>query len=103
MLSNIINDVNKNFWTTFSDEDRVILNNLSKRLLWNDALIGAITNNSSEDVIRVKFDELFTQELVSMFRSNFDLFHKIDQNVELKEYVNKKMFDFISDQVNKNR
>lgn len=101
MLSNIINDVNKNFGTTFSEEDRVLLNNLSKRLLWNEALIGAISNNSSEDAIRVKFDELFTQELVDMFRSNFDLFHKIDQNVELKDYVNKKMFDFINKQVKK--
>jgi hypothetical protein len=73
----------------------VILNNLSKRLLDNEALVGAINNNSSEDAIKVKFDELFTKELISMFRSNFDLFHKIDQNSDLKDYVNKKMYDFI--------
>lgn len=94
-LSKIINDVNNRFGTTFSGEDRVILNNLSKRLLDNEALVGAINNNSSEDAIKVKFDELFTKELISMFRSNFDLFHKIDQNSDLKDYVNKKMYDFI--------
>lgn len=38
-LSHIIDDVNKNFGTTFSEEDRVILNNLSKRLLGNEALV----------------------------------------------------------------
>lgn len=37
-LSRIIDDVNKNFGTTFSEEDRVMLNNLSRRLLKNDVL-----------------------------------------------------------------
>lgn len=39
VLSHIIDDVNKNFGTTFSEEDRVLLNNLSKRLLGNEALV----------------------------------------------------------------
>ena len=99
MLSTIIKDVNDRFGTTFSEEDRVMLDTLSKRLREHKALIGAIENNASEDAVRVKFDEIFTKELVSMFRSNFDLFRKIEENTELKDYVNTKMYEFIHQQV----
>ena len=85
--------------STFSEEDRVMLDTLSKRLREHKALIGAIENNASEDAVRVKFDEIFTKELVSMFRSNFDLFRKIEENTELKDYVNTKMYEFIHQQV----
>lgn len=98
-LSKILSDVNERFGTTFSEEDRIMLNTLSARLLKNEALVGAMNNNVSEDAVRVKFDELFTKELVSMFRSNFDLFQKIDKNIELKDFVNGKMYEFIHRQV----
>lgn len=101
ILSKILNEVNDRFGTTFSEEDRVLLNNLSKRLMDNEALVGAIHNNSSEDAIRVKFDEIFTKELISMFNSNFTTYQKIDKNADLKDYVSKKMFDFIQTQVKK--
>lgn len=65
----------------------------------NRSLVGAMENNVSEDAVRVKFEELFSKELVAMFRSNFDLYTKIDKNDELKDYVNRKMFDFIYDKV----
>lgn len=61
----------------------------------DDSLTGAVKNNSSQDAIKVKFDEVFGKELISMFRSNFDLYQKLDSNEELKDYVNRKMFDFI--------
>jgi type I restriction enzyme R subunit len=103
ILSKILNEVNDRFGTTFSEEDRVLLNNLSKRLMDNEALVGAIHNNSSEDAIRVKFDEIFTKELISMFNSNFTTYQKIDKNADLKDYVSKKMFDFIQTQVKKGK
>ena len=59
------------------------------------SLTGAVKNNSSKDAIKVKFDEVFGKELIAMFRSNFDLYQKLDSNEDLKDYVNKKMFEFI--------
>jgi type I restriction enzyme R subunit len=94
-LSKIIKEVNERFGTDFSDEDRVILNNLTERLMKHVALSGAIKNNKSNDAVKVKFDEVFAQELISMFRSNFDLYQKLDSNEDLKDYVNKRMFDFV--------
>ncbi len=59
------------------------------------AFSGAIKNNKSNEAVKVKFDEVFAQELISMFRSNFDLYQKLDCNEDLKNYVNKRMFDFV--------
>lgn len=95
-LSKIIKEVNERFGTDFNNEDRVILNNLTKRLLESKALAGAVQNNNSLDAVKIKFDEIFSKELVAMFRSNFDLYQKLDSNDDLKDYVNKKMFSYIS-------
>lgn len=94
-LSKIIKEVNERFGTDFSDEDRVILNNLTERLVQHKSLSGAIQSNNSKDAIKVKFNEVFQKELLSMFRSNFDLYQKLDSNEDLKDYVNQKMFEFI--------
>lgn len=100
-LSKIIKEVNERFGTTFSEEDRIILNNLTKRLLDHNALAGAVKNNNSQDAVKVKFDEVFEKELISMFRNNFDLYQKLDSNADLKDYVNRKMFDFIQKKLKK--
>ncbi len=68
----------------------------------NESLTGAVKNNNSQDVIKVRFDEVFSKELIAMFRSNFDLYQKLDSNAELKDYVNQKMFDFIQKKITKN-
>jgi type I restriction enzyme R subunit len=93
-LSKIIKDVNDRFGTNFTDGDRVILNNLSSKLMENKILEGSIKNNSKE-AARIKFNQIFQDELVSMLNGHFDLYKKLDGSVELKEYVNQKMFDFV--------
>jgi type I restriction enzyme R subunit len=100
-LSRIIKDVNERFGTDFSDEDRVILNNLTQRLLSSKSLSGAVKNNNSKDAVKIKFDEVFAEELISMFKSNFDLYQKLDSNEDLKGYVNHKMFEFIHQHLQK--
>ncbi|MCK5461290.1 type I restriction endonuclease subunit R [Candidatus Gracilibacteria bacterium] len=101
ILSRIIKDINERFGTDFSLEDRIILNNLTQRLLSSKSLVGAIKHNQSKDSVKIKFDEVFSKELISMFKSNFDLYQKLDSNVDLKDYVNNKMFDFIHQAIQK--
>lgn len=98
-LSKIINDVNERFGTNFSDSDRVILNNLSTKLMENKDLEGSIRTNSKE-ASRIKFNQVFQDELITMLNSHFDLYKKLDGSIELKEYVNQKMFDYVHKKVN---
>jgi hypothetical protein len=51
--------------------------------------------------VKIKFDEVFAEELISMFKSNFDLYQKLDSNEDLKGYVNHKMFEFIHQHLQK--
>lgn len=97
-LSKIINDVNERFGTNFSDSDRVILNNLSTKLMENKDLEGSIITNSKE-ASRIKFNQVFQDELITMLNSHFDLYKKLDGSIELKEYVNQKMFDYVHKKV----
>jgi type I restriction enzyme R subunit len=98
VLSKIINDVNERFGTNFSDSDRVILNNLSTKLMENKDLEGSIRTNSKE-ASRIKFNQVFQDELITMLNSHFDLYKKLDGSIELKEYVNQKMFDYVHKKV----
>lgn len=94
ILSRIIDEVNDRYGTQFSDGDRVILNSLSTRLSQNEILDGSIKSNS-KDTAKIKFDELFQQELVDMLNGHFDLYKKLDQNPEMKKYVNERIFEYI--------
>jgi hypothetical protein len=77
----------------------VILNNLSQKLVENEALKGTIRNNS-KDAAKIKFNELFQDALLAMVTNHFDLYRRLDSSSELKEYVNDRIFDFVSKKVN---
>lgn len=93
-LSKIIREINDRFGTVFSDKDKVILNTLSQKLLQNHSLEGSIKNNT-KNAAKIKFNELFKDELVDMLNSHFDLYKKLDESPELKEFVNDRIFEFI--------
>jgi len=97
-LSKIIKDINDRFGTSFNTTDKVILNTLSKKMMKNNSLKGSIQSNS-RDAAKIKFDTIFQTELVSMLNSHFDLYKKLDANPELKNYVNDKIFDYVSKKV----
>lgn len=93
-LSKIIKDINERFGTAFDTNDKVILNSLSQKLLNNQSFEGSIKNNS-ENAAKIKFNSLFQEELIVMLNSHFDLYKKLDENPELKKYVNDKIFDMV--------
>jgi type I restriction enzyme R subunit len=99
-LSRIIKEINERYGTNFTDTDRVILNDLSLRLLRNDILQGSVQNNS-KDAAKIKFNELFQGELVDMLDSHFNLYQKLDQSPELKQFVQEKVFDYVVRKIKK--
>jgi type I restriction enzyme R subunit len=93
-LSRIIKEVNERYGTSFNDGDRVILNDLSKRLLESEVLQGSVMN-ISKDAAKLKFDQLFQDELVSVLDKHFSLYQKLDQSPELKKFVQERVFEFV--------
>ena len=99
-LSKIIKEINERYGTNFSDTDKVILNNLSLKLLKNDILQGSVKNNS-KDAAKIKFDELFQDELVGMLDNHFNLYQKLDQSPELKQFVQERVFEYVVRKIHK--
>lgn len=95
MLSRIIKEVNDRYGTEFSPEDKVILNNLYQRLTEKQSLKGAVQSGNTEDAVMLKFNEVFSDELLAMFRSNFELYQKLDENGDLKDFVKQRMFQYV--------
>ncbi len=93
-LSRIIKEINDRYGTNFSDKDRVILNDISARLFRSSVLQGSVKNNS-KDSAKLKFDELFQNELVDMLDNHFNLYQKLDQSPELKNYVQERVFEYV--------
>ncbi len=94
MLSKIIKEINERYGTNFTNTDRVILNDLSMRLLHNETLKGSVKNNS-KDSAKLKFDQLFQDELVGVLDNHFNLYQKLDQSPELKKFVQEKVFEYV--------
>jgi type I restriction enzyme R subunit len=93
-LSNIIKDVNDKFGTDFTDGDRVILNDLSRKMAEDEDVTGAIRNNDRNSA-KIKFNEKFNNELVEIVNNHFGLYKKLDSNKEAKEHVRNKIFSYI--------
>ncbi len=94
ILSNILNEVNKLFWTTFTEDDKVILNNVYLNVSTRVDMRWYMSNqDNSPENIKEKFDELFTEELVKMVSIHQALYQKIDKEIDMKEYIKEKMFE----------
>lgn len=98
-LSKIIREINERYGTNFTDADKVILNDLSARLLKSNVLQGSVQNNS-KDSAKLKFDQMFQDELVGMLDSHFNLYQKLDQSPELKKFVQEKVFEHLVKKIN---
>lgn len=99
-LSKIIKEVNERYGTDFTDTDKVILNDLSARLLRSAILQGSVQNNS-RDSAKLKFDQLFQDELVGMLDNHFNLYQKLDKSPELKNFVQERIFEHLIKKISK--
>ncbi len=93
-LSRIIKEVNERYGTNFNNSDKVILNDLSRRLLESEVLLGSVKNNS-KDAAKLKFDQLFQDELIGVLDNHFSLYQKLDQSPELKKFVQERVFEYV--------
>ena len=94
LLSRIVKDVNEKYGTEFTDDDRVIADKLSQKLMSDQNLEGSI-NNNARDIAKVKFDELFEKELVQMVNNHFDFYQKVNDDQDTRSYLKDRIFDLV--------
>jgi type I restriction enzyme R subunit len=100
LLSRIVADVNEKYGTEFTDADRIIANQLSRKFINNENLEGSI-NNNARDIAKVKFDQLFEKELVKMVNDHFDFYQKVNNDQDTHAYLKDRIFDMVYRKIKK--
>lgn len=93
-LSEIIKDLNTVYGTEFSDEDKVLLQQVTDNMIKNEDLINKIQNNSKENVEAV-FEKYFNKELSNLMEKNLEFFKRINDNEKLRNNLQTSLLDLL--------
>ena len=87
-LSKIIEALNQQFGTKFSDEDRVVIEHLEQKLAQDPQLEQQLSAGSKQ-AVRMSFEEVAQDMLHELIDSNFKFYKKVQDDEE----VSKELFD----------
>ncbi|URQ86303.1 type I restriction endonuclease subunit R [Pseudoalteromonas sp. SCSIO 43088] len=92
LLSEIINQVNTTYGVNLTEEDRLDLSRLSKRLI-DDPEVGKYMNgNNTEDNKRNFFKQQFEGMMIDYINERFDFYKKMDDNPSMKNLIFQTMY-----------
>ena len=89
-LSNIIQALNDAYQTDFTEEDKVDLQTIHRKVRENEELRQVIEGDNTETNKRYKFDQVIDEILLSFVNSKLDLYNKLTQeeiNADLKRQL----------------
>ena len=91
-LSEIINQVNNVYGVTLTEEDRLDLSRLTKRLVENPEIDKYMGGNNSEDNKKNFFKEQFEGMMIDYINEKFDFYKKMDDNPSMKNLIFQEMY-----------
>ena len=91
LLSEIINQVNNTYGVNLTEEDRLDLSRLSKRLIEDNEIEKYMKGENTEDNKQNFFKEQFEIRMIDYVKERFDFYKKMDENREMKNFI----FDMI--------
>jgi type I restriction enzyme R subunit len=103
LLSEIINQVNSVYGVTLTEEDRLDLSRLSKRLIEDPEINKYMSGNNSEDNKQNFFKEQFNGMMVDYINEKFDFYKKMDDNPSMKNLIFQMMYKDYSSQKTKSQ
>ena len=78
-LSNIIKVLNDTYGVELTEEDRVDLQRMRKRVESNEELMSYFNPNNARDDVRSKFDEDVDSELLNFINTKLELYNKLTE------------------------
>jgi type I restriction enzyme R subunit len=90
-LSQIINTINEMYGGQITDEDRVDLENMRKRIVENEELKSVMLGNNSESNKRHKFNEVMSSILLSYVNNRLDFYTRME-NPKIKNFIGDILF-----------
>ncbi|MCG9126298.1 type I restriction endonuclease subunit R [Candidatus Poribacteria bacterium] len=89
-LSNILQALNEAHQTEFTDEDKVDIQTIQRRVNENEELRQVFEGNNTDENIKYKFNEVFDDILFEFLNNRIDLFNKLSEreiNASIKEHL----------------
>ena len=91
-LSRIIRELNERFGTTFTEEDKIFIQQLEAKLADNEALEKAVAVNTPDNA-RLAFDHVVNDKLQEMIDTNFKFYKQITDDPEFSRMFFEWLFD----------
>lgn len=92
LLSEIINQVNNTYGVNLTEEDRIDLSRLSKRLIEDPEVQKYMNGNNTEDNKRNFFKQHFEGMMIDYINERFDFYKKMDDNPSMKNLIFQMMY-----------
>lgn len=91
-LSKIIDDLNRQFGTKFSEEDRVVIEQLEQKLKSDPQLEQQVAAGSKQ-AARMSFEEVAQDLLHDLIDSNFRFYKKVQDDQEISKELFDRLFE----------
>lgn len=98
-LSQIIERINQLHGGQITEEDKIDLENMRKRVLDSDELSKVMTGDNSETNKRHKFDEMMTTILLSYVNNRLDFYNKME-DPKIKNFIGDMLYEDLRRQNN---
>lgn len=98
LLSNILEGFNEKFGDIdWGDDDKIrrTLNDIKDDVLKDEDFIKS-TKNADKQNKKIAFDKVLEERFQDIIETNFLLYQKFSDDLEFKQYVSAKMFDFVN-------
>jgi type I restriction enzyme R subunit len=101
-LSEIINQVNNTYGVNLTEEDKLDLSRLSKRLIDDPEVEKYMKGDNTEDNKQSFFKKQFEGMMIDYINERFDFYKKMDDNPSMKNVIFQMMYkDYKNQKVNK--
>jgi len=92
LLSEIINEVNQKYGVNLTDDDRVDLERMRKRLVEDDQIKTYMNGDNSEENKRTFLREQFDSLMLDYVNSRFEFYKKMESNQSMKNLIFAEMY-----------
>lgn len=99
ILSQIIQRINEIYGEQITEEDKIDLENMKKRVSSNEELQVVLSSDNSETNKRHKFDEVMTSILLSYVNNRLDFYNKME-DPKIKGFISDLLYTELKNQLN---
>jgi type I restriction enzyme R subunit len=92
LLSEIINQVNTVYGVNLTEEDKLDLSRLSKKLIIDPEVSKFMTGDNTEENKKNFFKQQFNEVMVDYVNDRFEFYKKMDENQEMKNMIFQMMY-----------